>query len=324
MLILVTGATGFIGGHLVQALLESGHQVRAIVRDGSSYERLESDGVEIRKGSLLDPESVSAACRNIDVVFNLAAKLGGHSVKADEMREVNVHAVRVLLEACRKNNVRQVIHCSTPGVVGMSGIAPECLPYRPSALYERTKCDGERTALAYHKNNSVAVTVIRPDFVYGPGDLHKLRMFKAIKEDRFPLLGSGRSLLHPTYVDDVARGCLDVMENPAAFGETFNIAGPRPVTVFELTTVISNALGLKPTCKRVPVILAKLAAYGAEAAAVILNREPILTRYQVNFFSRDHASDTSKAQQLLGFEPRVSLSDGIRQTVEWYIEQGYL
>ncbi|MEN6519712.1 MAG: NAD(P)-dependent oxidoreductase [Armatimonadota bacterium] len=324
MLILVTGATGFIGGHLVQALLRSGHEVRAIVRESSNYERLSSNGVEIKKGSLVDPESVSAACRNVDVVFNLAAKLGGQAVKVDEMRQVNVQAVRVLLEACQRNNVRQVIHCSTPGVVGMSGVAPECLPYRPSALYERTKCDGEKTALAYHKNNHVAVTVIRPDFVYGPGDLHKLKLFKAIKEDRFPLIGSGRSLLHPTYVDDVVSGCLITMENPAAFGEIFNIAGPRPVTVFELAKVISNTLGLRSTRKNVPVILAKLAAYGAEAAAGILNHEPPLTRYQVNFFTRDHASDTSKAEQTLGFEPQVSLSDGIQQTVEWYIDQGYL
>lgn len=323
MLVLVTGATGFIGSHLAPVLIDSGHQVRALVRKTSDTSRL-PDGVEIVKCSLTEQDQVSYACRDADIVFNLAAKLGGRAAAIQELRQANVLAVRVLLEACRNSRVRQFIQLSTPGVVGMAGVAPECLPYHPSGVYERTKIEGEKIALAYHRKYQVPVTVIRPDFVYGPGDLRKLKMFRAIKNGRFPIIGKGKSLLHPTYVDDVVRGLLTVMLNPAAYGETFNIAGPRPVTVIELICAISDAIGVKRTEARVPVIAAKLAAYCAEAAAGLLKKEPLLTRYQVRFFSRDHASDITKAEQMLGFRPEVGYDKGLKLTVDWYKKQGYL
>ena len=272
----------------------------------------------------MDRLAVCDACRGVDIVFNLAGRLGQPRATKQEMRLANVSAVMTLLEACQESSVRQVIHCSTPGVVGMVGIAPECLPYRPAGTYERTKCDGERLALIYHRNGRVPVSVVRPDFVYGPGDLHKLRLFQAIKDGRFRIIGRGSSLLHPTYVEDAINGFLLVMNNPTAYGEILNIAGPQPVTVAELAGTIADALGVSLSRTRVPAFAAKLAALGTEAAAVVLRRQPILTRYQVNFFTRDHASDISKAQQMLGFEPQIALSEGIGRTVEWYRREGYL
>lgn len=324
MLALVTGGTGFIGGHLVRGLLDSGHQVRCLVRDTSDTSRLEASGVDVRRCSLADLEAVSDACRGVDVAFNLAGRLGRPPVTEREMHLANAAAVGTLLEAGEAGGVHQVVHCSTPGVVGTVGVAPECLPYHPIGSYERSKCEGEKAALSYHKRGRLRVTVLRPDFVYGPGDLHKLKLFQAIRNRRFPILGRGTSLLHPTFVSDVVRGFLLVTCNPAAYGGIFNIAGPEPVTVADLVSAIADAVGVKPPRVHVPVAAAKAAALGAEALARVLGREPALTRYQVGFFSRSHASDISKARQVLGFQPQIALWEGIEMTVAWYRERGYL
>ncbi|MBI2844729.1 MAG: NAD-dependent epimerase/dehydratase family protein [Armatimonadetes bacterium] len=324
MLILVTGGTGFIGSHLVKRLVASGHQVRATVRETSSTSVIEGDGVEIRRGSLTDSRFVGDACADVDLIFNLAGRIGGPSTPTREMREANVVAVTTILKACRNGRLRQFIHCSTPGVVGMVGTAPECLPYRPAGAYERTKCEGERAALRYHQLGHVPVTVVRPDFVYGPGDMHKLKMFRAVKEGRLPIIGRGTSLLHPTYVDDVVDGMLLTMDNPAAHGEKFNLAGPEPVTVATLVGTIASELGVVPTRLRVPAPVLKIAALCSETVSRLTGTNPPITRYQVNFFTRSHASDISKARQMLGFDPRVSLAEGVKRTVQWYKTEGYL
>jgi len=321
---LVTGATGFIGSHLTSKLIESGHKVRAFVRQTNDSSWLESIGAEIVHGSLIDLNAAQEACKDVDIVFNLAGRMGGYKSTEQEMRLVNVTAVETLLEACQKSEVQQFIHCSTPGVVGMVGIAPECMPYNPTGPYEHTKYEGERIALQYHDNGKVPVTVVCPDFVYGPGDLHKLKMFKAIQEGRFPIIGSGNSLIHPTYIDDIVSGFELVANNEAAYGEKFNFAGPRPVTIKELVTTIADKLNVKVTRLPIPVPAARLAAVGAEVAAKLVSKEPIVTLYQINFFTRDHASDISKAKQILGFQPQVDLQEGINRTIQWYKIQSHL
>lgn len=324
MMILVTGATGFIGGHLTRALLASSHRVRAVVRETSNWTWLAAEGVEIVKGSFLDIEFATEACAGIEVVVNAIGKMGGPSVRESEMREVNVTSVATLLEASQSAGVRQFIHCSTPGVVGMVGVAPECMPYSPAGPYERTKCEGEKLALSAHRSGRIAATVIRPDFVYGPGDLHKLKLFKAIRHGSFPIIGSGRSLLHPTYVDDVVGGLMLMIDNPAAYGEVFNIAGPEPVSVVELASAIASGLGVREPSTRIPAFVAKAAALGAEIGGKVIGKAPGVTRYQVDFFAKSHASDISKAKQMLGFSPEVTLDEGIKRTIRWYADEGYL
>jgi nucleoside-diphosphate-sugar epimerase len=154
--------------------------------------------------------------------------------------------------------------------------------------------------------------------------MHKLKMFKAIKNGRFPLIGGGKSLLHPTYVDDIIDGFMLVVDNPAAFGKTFHLAGPKPVTVEYLTSVICTALDTKQCRLRIPTPAAKAAATGAEITARALKKTPVMTRYQVDFFSRDHTSDISLARALLGYQPNVNIEEGIKYTIGWYKEQGFL
>jgi nucleoside-diphosphate-sugar epimerase len=323
MLTLVTGASGFLGGKLVQSLVDSGHQVRAVVRQSSDCGRLEN-GTEIRRISLLDFQAVCEACQGVEVVFNLAGKMSKYPIRHTDLELANVHVVKTVIDACRESGVRQLIHCSTPGVVGMIGVAPECMPYQPAGPYERTKAKSEKLVRSPHTEEKLATTVIRPDFIYGPGDLHKLKMFKAIKDGRFAIIGHGRNLFHPTYIDDVVQGFMLTMGNPDAYGQIFNIAGPTPVRLSSLVATIAEELGVRPIRAKAPTAAAKLAAIGAETAYKMLRREPPLTRYQVNYFTRSHASDISKARHMLGFDPQVGMHEGIRRTIEWYRMEGLL
>lgn len=324
MLILVTGATGFIGSHLVNALLDAGHKVRAIAREESNCNHLIARGVEIRKGSLTDQMLVAKACEGVDIVFNLAGKMGGPGVSSDEMRTVNIAAAKLLLGECQGTSVRQFIHCSTAGVVGMIGVAPEYMPFRPVGTYERTKCEAEKIVSFYQHNGDVPTTILRPDFVYGPGDMHKLKLFMAVQNGRLPIIGNGQNLVHPTYIDDVIRGMMLVIGNRTAYGERFNLAGPRPATIRELISTIADELGVKQTRVRIPVFAAKLAALGSHVASRVLCKPPAITQYQVKFFTMNHASDTTRAEKILGYSPSVHLTEGVHNTVQWYRNHGYI
>lgn len=324
MLTLVTGASGFIGSNLVRSLIKSGHEVRAAVRPSSDCAFIQNSGAELRKLSLLDVEAVSDACRGVEVVFNLAGRMGNYPASQRELELANVHTVKTIIDACQATGVRQVIHCSTPGVVGMVGVAPECMPFHPHGPYEKSKTKGEQIVRSAHTEDELATTVIRPDFVYGPGDTHKLKMFRAVKNGRFPIIGQGRNLFHPTYIDDVLQGFLLVMKNPDAYGQVFNIAGPTPVRLSSLVAAIASELEVSPSHTKLPKMALKLGATCAEIACKVLRQEPPLTRYQVDFFTRSHASDISKARQILGFDPQVNLAEGTRLTVEWYRKEGLI
>lgn len=323
---LVAGATGFIGHRLVSRLLDDGHQARAMVRVTSAATRLEDQGVDLRRVDFNDPDAhgIAEACAGVDIIYNLIGQIGGWGVSRHDLRLANALIVKRLLEGCQRVGVKQFVHCSTPGVVGMSGVAGEQMPYRPVSRYEETKFQGEKAALGLHLTGSVPVTVIRPDFVYGPGDLHKLKLFRAVKDGKFVLIGGGRSLLHPTYVDDVVDGLLLAAGQEKAYGQVFNIAGPEPVTVCRLVEAIADKLDVPVPKARVPAFAARSAAALAEVGAVLTGTKPLLTRYQVSFFSRDHASDISKAKATLGYQPKVDLEEGVGRAVSWYRQEGLL
>jgi nucleoside-diphosphate-sugar epimerase len=324
MHILVTGASGFIGGHAVDSLLAAGHEVRAIARIGSKTDPLVKKGVDVWIGAISDSSFLRTACEGVDVVLNLSGRLGGWGVRPEELLLVNLTAVKKLFSAAEARGVRQFVHCSTPGVLGFAGIAAEDLPYNPTGYYEATKCEAEKYVLSRHSANGLAVTVARPDFVYGPRDLHKLKMFRAIQKDRFPTIRGGKSLLHPTYVSDVSHGLNLMIGCQEAYGKVFNIAGPATVTVKELVMTVSRCLKMRGAPMNVPLPIAWSAALVCEAGARVLNRQPSITRQQVAFFSLDHGSDITRARSVLGYEPKVGLDEGIARTVGWYRQEGLL
>ena len=311
------GATGFVGGRLLDALLQRGDSVTALVRTPDAAGALRARGVDALVGELLDPETVARTCRGAELVVNTAGALGRWNTPVGEMEAVNSRAPGLVVASA----FGRVVHVGTVGVTGPlpDGVdAAEEYPLQPATDYQLTKLKGEASAREAHYRTGVPLTIVRPSFVYGPRDMHKLPLFRAVAKRRIALVNGGRSRLHPVYVDDLVSGILLAAELSPGDGRAYNICGPRPVTVRELIGAISTALGLPTTRLSVPETLLLPLACAVETACSLAGKEPPITRSKVRLLSENYAYSTERARRELGYLPAVDLEEGIARTVDYY------
>ena len=323
---LVTGATGFTGGVLTRALLARGHAVTALVRDAGRAADLRDAGARLAVGDLTDRTALRAALEGVQVVYNVAAIYRQAGVSAAAYRAVNTDAVRTLVELGAEAGVRRVVQCSTVGVHGDVERPPatEEAPLRPGDVYQRTKLEGERAGREAAARTGVEYTVARPTGIYGPGDRRLLKLFRGVARRRWVTLGSGEIFYHLTFVTDVVEGLRLCGEIPGAAGGTYIIAGPQVTTLNELVAAIARAAGVRPPRWRLPVWPVWLAGAICEGVCVPFGLEPPIYRRRVDFFTKSRAFDTARARAGLGYAPAVSLEEGIRRTLSWYRERGWI
>jgi nucleoside-diphosphate-sugar epimerase len=324
-LALVTGATGFTGGHLARALRERGWPVRALVRDPSRAAALEALGVEMAKGDVTDAEAVDRAVAGCSHVFHIAALYREAKHPDRVYRAVNVTGTRHLLDAAARHEVKRFVHCSTVGVHGDVDRLPadEEAPFNPGDIYQATKLEGE-LLVKQALEAGVPGTIFRPVGIYGPGDVRFLKLFKGIHTGRFRMFGSGEVAYHMTYVSDLVEGILLCGEHPAAVGEAFILAGPRHTSINELVELVAAALDRAPPKGRLPLAPLLAAAWLCEGICRPLGIDPPLHRRRCDFFHKSRGFTSAKAQRRLGYSPQVDLAEGLRRTAAWYFEQGYL
>lgn len=322
---LVTGATGFTGRHLCRRLVEEGEEPVAFVRPTSDTSFLDDPGVECRTVDITDPGEVRAGFEPFDRVYHLAAAFRSEHPDRDVFRRVNVDATRHLLDAAEEAGVGRFVHCSTVGVQGEIEDPPATEAYRtkPGDHYQATKLEGERLARRRFEGG-LPGTVVRPVGIYGPGDTRFLKLFRAVDRGHFVMIGSGETLYHLTYVEDLVRGIRLAARRPEATGEVFTLGGPRYTTLRELVDTVADVLGRPRPRLRVPYRPVYWASVVCERVCRFLGVEPPLFPRRVEFFGLDRAFDISKAREMLGYEPRVDLEEGLRRTAEWYREEGLL
>lgn len=323
---LVTGATGFTGGVLTRALLARGHAVTALVRDAGRAADLRDAGARLAVGDLTDRTALRAALEGVQVVYNVAAIYRQAGVSAAAYRAVNTDAVRTLVELGAEAGVRRVVQCSTVGVHGDVERPPatEEAPLRPGDVYQRTKLEGERAGREAAARTGVEYTVARPTGIYGPGDRRLLKLFRGVARRRWVTLGSGEIFYHLTFVTDIVEGLRLCGEIPGAAGGTYIIAGPQVTTLNELVAAIARAAGVRPPRWRLPVWPVWLAGAICEGVCVPFGLEPPIYRRRVDFFTKSRAFDIARARAELGYAPAVSLEEGIRRTLSWYRERGWI
>ena len=323
---LVTGATGFTGGHLARSLARRGNRVRALVRDPARAGDLAAEGVELTTGDLRDPAALSAALAGIDVAYNIAAIYREAGNPRDAYRAVNATAVGQLVEAAAAAGVRRVVQCSTVGVHGDVEHPPanEEAPLKPGDIYQVTKLEGERLARDIADRRGIELTIVRPTGIYGPGDGRLLKLFRGVARGRFPILGRGEIYYHLTYIDDLVGGFQLCGEHPAAVNRTYILAGPEVTTLNELVRLIADVAGVKPPRLHLPVWPFWIAGALCEAACAPFGIEPPIYRRRVDFFTKSRAFDISRARREIGYAPGVGLRDGITRTLEWYRAHGWL
>jgi nucleoside-diphosphate-sugar epimerase len=324
--VLVTGATGFLGGRLVRRLLADGHPVRALVRVPDSAREIEDRGAQLIQGAICDRAAVSQAVDGAEIVYHLAGRLFMPGVSAREYERTHVDGTQLLLDVCaRSGGVRRFVHCSTTGVLGVTGAQParEDAPLRPTNVYEATKARAE-LAVARAIDAGFPAVIARPGLVYGPGDLHLLGFFKAILRRRFRPIGRRPVWLHPIYIDDLTEGLVRCAEVPGVAGQCFHLAGTRPVLLSELGRSIALAAGVRPPSGYIPLAFARLVARLGDQVPSRLRQAVPLTSSRLDFLTHSRMYDVTKAARELGFAAETDLPAGAELTLDWYRRSGYL
>ncbi len=327
MSILVTGATGFLGSALTTQLVKQKQPVCILARDEQKARMHFGEAVTIIRGEITDVEQVERAVDGSSIIYHLAGWLYHPSVPAEFYRKTHVEGTRNLLKACKgQKQLKRVVHCSTTGVLGVTGKTPaaEDVSFAPTNPYEASKLQGELLALEAYKENGLPVSVVRPGLVYGPGDLHLLGFFKSIQKGMFRVIDGGKALLHPIYIDDMTSAFLLCATHPTAIGQTYNIAGERPVSIRELSTAIARSIDRELPKGDIPLWLANLASDVFSLIPGIRGENAPLTRSRVQFLTHSRVYDISKAKAELGFVPGVGLDLGMKNTAEWYHKHSYL
>lgn len=326
MNIAITGASGFIGEKLSWYLQRSGSDVIALVRSKEKEKNLNKIGLRTRVCDITNVSSLKDAFQGINIVVHLAALFNNPEASWDYYHLVNVEGTRNVLETAVASNIERVIHCSTIGVAIGNGHLPysEKTPYSPASWdkYEVTKCMAEKLAIEYNKNLGLPVVIIRPAQVYGPGDSRKAKFYRMVKKGI--IVNPGKTVKHLIYIDDLCRAFQLAMGNDKAIGEVYIIAGERTISMKELILLAAQELGVPPPKIVLPATPITWACAATENLFNFMGKKPPLFRRSMDFFTKTVEFDTSKARMQLGFSSTVSVRDGVRETISWYRENGYL
>jgi nucleoside-diphosphate-sugar epimerase len=318
--ILVTGAGGFIGWHLCKYLAEKGHPVVGVdlrYPEESNIghdERFRPVSGDFRNKDLMDKE-----LQGIKTVVHLASAHLKISLHESEYWDINVHSLRPLLNAAQRSAVQRFIHVSSVGAYGNPEVLPanEETPCNPQNIYGKTKIAGEAEVRRFSKETGFPIVIIRPAWVYGPGCPRTLKLYKALREGKFIMIGKGMNLRHPIYISDMLDAFDLAIHEEAALGELFVIGGERAIMTHELVDTACKVLQLCKPKKHIPYWLGMILAWCVEFSFGLLKKEPPISRRSLEFFNTNNSFDICKAKTTLGFQPKYSFEDGLRDTRTW-------
>jgi nucleoside-diphosphate-sugar epimerase len=325
---LITGATGFVGGHLAEAFVDRGWQVATIARPRSDTGLLERLGVTVHRGDLADAGLVRRLVPDMDAIVHAAAKVGDWGPVAD-YRAVNVDALRALLEACKGQSLQRFVHLSSLGVYAArhhhGTTEAEPLPAKHKDSYTQTKVEAERLVMQYYQDFGIPVVVLRPGFVYGPRDRTVLpRIIKNLREGHIRYPGGGHAALNTIYVKNLVDAVFLALDNPRAVGQIYNLTDGEAVSKRRFIETIADALGLEKPTRTPPLWAAKFLTWWVESWARLKGAKeaPKYTQARLKFIALNLDFSIEKAQHELGFRPAVGFDRGMQETLGWYKQNG--
>ncbi len=326
MRVLVTGAAGFLGGHLVDLLVERGYEVRAMVLPGEDEARLQClPGVEVMHGDVTESESLRRAVQGVRCVYHLAAKTGAWGPEKSYW-QVNVWGLAELVKISIEAGVERFVHTSSITVYGhrLRGVITEAHPfYAEDNPYSRSKIAGEQLLASLMRERGAPVIIVRPGWIYGPRDCASFARFVSlIAAGKGFLIGSGRNIVPLVYVRDVVQGLIKAGEaGEECVGQAYTIADDRRTSQAEYFNTIADILGVAPVTRKIPFWPLYLAGRCAERSWRALGRHsaaPPITTYGITLVGSNQEFSIDKARRDLGYEPEYDIIRGVAEGVRWY------
>lgn len=332
MKVLITGATGFIGGHLVQRLLQDGHEIRALARESSDTQQLKKLKVEIFQGDLKNKESLSGIMDEIDSVIHAGACTGG---AWQDFQGGTIIGTQNILELSSEANIKKLIYISSIDVYGINGVEKDSIVNEATLVegepnkvgpYARSKIISEKLVQDFQQQAKFSIVIVRPGIVYGPPRRKTFLQhigFSLLGGKVFFKIGTGRKILPLTYIDNTIEAIIELLKNKRADGQTYNIIDPKKIKQSHYLDYHFNRLGLKTFKFTIP--------YSVFLAFALLNEKLSelpkigkffgLTRYRLNAKFKRVRYDGTKIMRHLDWYPPVKLEDGLERTLSYLSNQ---
>jgi nucleoside-diphosphate-sugar epimerase len=305
--------------------LKDGYAVRGFVRPTKDTSVLEQLGVEIARGDLTDFTSVERALEGCDQVYHLAALTSRQKPSRKEAMAVNCEGTGHVVRAALKAGVSRMVYSSTAGVYGVISNAPvdEASPVNPDSPYQEAKVAGEALVLAAYRDHRFPVVIARFPGVLGRGSMSWVSLFRAIGTGKFRIIGSGCNHTHTGHILDVVDGLRRCGETPDIEGRCYLLAGNTATRIDEFVELFAKELGVSISSMRLPDFPYRV----FHGLSCMLYRWVGVTLPRANdyeLFISDKVLSLEKAKRELGYEPKIPIQQGIRETLQWYREEGLI
>jgi dihydroflavonol-4-reductase len=325
---LITGATGFIGPHLVKRLVFMGHECRCLVRPESNTEPLERLDVELIEGDITEAESLKGIAEGINCIIHMATlgHMSNFKVTDDMFNKVNVQGTMNIMQEAIRAGVKKVVHCSSVAAMGVSPEVPateqsRCNPHHP---YGHSKLAAEREVIHMVSKHALPAVIVRFSMVYGPGDWRDmLKLTRMAKKGLFPKVGNRPKLTPLIHVKDAVEGLLLAAEK-GRIGQTYLITNQESLPFDDIRKALQKALGVKRLPLYLPEWMALFAASLAEKLFLLVGKIPPVSRKNIESTLADRIFSIEKAKRELGFDPGIDPLEGLKETVAWYRQKGWV
>ena len=326
MNVLVTGASGFIGSFLTEELIKQGHTVYALVMSKDPLRWIADLNVKCIFGDLRKPDVLKNILTEIDYIYHLAGIT--KAVRKKDFYEVNFNGTRNLVETVLKSgaDIKRFLYLSSQSAAGPSrSLEPVTEKDRPQPIseYGKSKLAAENYLNSVKKE--LPLTIIRPASVYGPRDQDILRFFKTVKWGIIPRLGYNERYLSLIHVRDLVNGVIRASGLKKTVGQTYFMANPRPYSWDDVAKTILNVMGKKGVRIVIPEALLSCAASIGQMISAVHRKPPVINKFKFSELKQYFwICSPRKAERDFGFKPRITLDEGIRETVEWYVQNQWL
>ncbi|MBA5865690.1 MAG: NAD-dependent epimerase/dehydratase family protein [Nitrospira sp. CR1.3] len=326
MNVLVTGATGFIGRHLIERLTSENVHVRALALPSEETASLDRPGVEIVRGDVLDNQSLQRAASNCQWIFHLAARTESSGPSRKDLEEVNVQGTANVAQAAVVAGVERLVFCSSGALYGRdirNRAINEMTKPIPDSPYGRSKFMAERILLTRHQHDRLSVVLARTSAVLGPGAMSWLNLFRTVAKGQFRLIGDGQNYHHVADIKDIVEGLILCASVKGIEGQTYILAGEQPVCLRGLVQTIADEVGA-------PRLPANLPAGPFRLYETASRRLFACTGYRlpradrIDLYLGDRAFDLSQSSRVLGYRPTVGTKEAVHRTAAWFKNHGYL